>query len=151
MNLSDLKHLTKYRKNINLSQSKLSEITNITQFRLSQFEHNKIELTQEEKKQIIKILNDKKLLNKVITRRKRYQKHTYENNIINKSRRRSYKRSLGNKEFINDLNSIYKKHSESEKKLSCISLFSGCGGMDLGFISAGYKILFANELDFEAS
>ena len=60
MNFSDLKHLTKYRKNINLSQSKLSEITNITQFRLSQFEHNKIELTQEEKKQIMKILNDKK-------------------------------------------------------------------------------------------
>ena len=107
MNLSDLKHLTKYRKNINLSQSKLSEITNITQFRLSQFEHNKIELTQEEKKQIIKILNDKKLLNKVITRRKRYQKHTYENNIINKSRRRSYKRSLDNKEFINDLNLLF--------------------------------------------
>ena len=150
MNLSDLKHLTKYRKNINLSQSKLSEIANITQFRLSQFEHNKIELTQEEKKQIIKILNDKKLLNKVITRRKRYQKHTYENNIINKSRRRSYKRSLGNKEFINDLNSIYKKHSESEKKLSCISLFSGCGGFSLGASAAGFKIKGFLELEKSA-
>ena len=56
MTISDLKNLTQYRKNINLSQSKLSEITNITQFRLSQFEHNKIELTQVEKKHIIKTL-----------------------------------------------------------------------------------------------
>ena len=76
MTILDLKYLTKHRKNINLSQSKLSEITNITQFRLSQFEHNKIELTKAEKKQIIKTLNDKKLLNKVISRKKRYQVHT---------------------------------------------------------------------------
>ena len=94
MTILDLKYLTKHRKNINLSQSKLSEITNITQFRLSQFEHNKIELTKAEKKQIIKTLNDKKLLNKVISRKKRYQEHTYENKIVNKSKRRSYKKSL---------------------------------------------------------
>ena len=28
-----------------------------------------------------------------------------------------------------------------------VSLFSGCGGMDLGFIWAGYKIIWANDID----
>ena len=150
MTISDLKNLTQYRKNINLSQSKLSEITNITQFRLSQFEHNKIELTQVEKKHIIKTLNDKKLLNKIISRRKRYQKHTYDNKIINKSKRRSYERSLHNKEYIKDINSIYHRHEKSEKKFKCISLFSGCGGFSLGASAAGFKIKGFLELEKSA-
>ena len=28
-----------------------------------------------------------------------------------------------------------------------ISLFSGCGGLDLGFEQVGYKILFANDIE----
>lgn len=28
-----------------------------------------------------------------------------------------------------------------------ISLFSGCGGMDLGFVSAGYNVLWANDIE----
>lgn len=31
-----------------------------------------------------------------------------------------------------------------------ISLFSGCGGLDLGFIRAGFDIVFANDIDKEA-
>ena len=31
-----------------------------------------------------------------------------------------------------------------------ISLFSGCGGMDLGFIQAGYQVVWANEVDRHA-
>ncbi len=31
-----------------------------------------------------------------------------------------------------------------------ISLFSGCGGLDLGFIKAGFEIVFANDIDKEA-
>lgn len=33
------------------------------------------------------------------------------------------------------------------KKLKVVSLFSGCGGLDLGFEKAGYKIIWANEYD----
>lgn len=33
---------------------------------------------------------------------------------------------------------------------SVISLFSGCGGLDLGFIKAGFKIVFANDIDKDA-
>lgn len=35
-------------------------------------------------------------------------------------------------------------------KISGISLFSGAGGLDLGFARAGVKIVFANELDHDA-
>lgn len=35
-------------------------------------------------------------------------------------------------------------------KPSVISLFSGCGGLDLGFIKAGFNVIFANDIDKEA-
>lgn len=35
-------------------------------------------------------------------------------------------------------------------KPNVISLFSGCGGLDLGFIRAGFSIVFANDIDKEA-
>lgn len=31
-----------------------------------------------------------------------------------------------------------------------LSMFSGCGGMDLGFVQAGYKIVWANDIDPDA-
>ena len=37
-----------------------------------------------------------------------------------------------------------------DKQLTMVSLFSGCGGMDLGFKKAGVKILWANDMFKEA-
>lgn len=34
--------------------------------------------------------------------------------------------------------------------IKVVSLFSGCGGMDLGFINAGYEIIWANDIDPDA-
>lgn len=34
--------------------------------------------------------------------------------------------------------------------MNAISLFSGAGGMDVGFRDAGYKILWANDFDKDA-
>ena len=35
----------------------------------------------------------------------------------------------------------------ARKHLKVVSLFSGCGGLDLGFEKEGYKIIWANEFD----
>lgn len=40
-----------------------------------------------------------------------------------------------------------KQKSNSQERLSAISLFSGAGGMDIGFINAGFDILWANDFD----
>ena len=40
--------------------------------------------------------------------------------------------------------------SKSKKKFRVISLFSGAGGMDLGFINAGFEIVWANDFFKEA-
>lgn len=39
----------------------------------------------------------------------------------------------------------------AQGSLSGISLFSGAGGMDVGFAAAGIEALFANELDPDAA
>lgn len=39
----------------------------------------------------------------------------------------------------------------SNKKPKVISLFSGCGGLDLGFVKAGFEIVWANDFDREAT
>lgn len=40
-----------------------------------------------------------------------------------------------------------RKANEMKKKIKIVSLFSGCGGLDLGFEKAGYEIVWANEFD----
>jgi DNA (cytosine-5)-methyltransferase 1 len=38
----------------------------------------------------------------------------------------------------------------SEKKPTVVSMFSGCGGMDLGLVQAGYDVLWANDIKKDA-
>ena len=48
--------------------------------------------------------------------------------------------------IFNDITSTHKP----KEKIDIISLFSGCGGMDLGFSQAGFRILWANDIDRQA-
>lgn len=49
--------------------------------------------------------------------------------------------------FIHNFGVILKMNKKHESSLRVISLFSGCGGMDLGFQREGYKIVFANDIE----
>lgn len=51
-------------------------------------------------------------------------------------------------ENIGQLNDITDDISDIHPRL--VSLFSGCGGMDLGFKHAGYRIIYANDFDSDA-
>jgi DNA (cytosine-5)-methyltransferase 1 len=42
------------------------------------------------------------------------------------------------------------KSEDKNKKLTHVSLFSGCGGIDLGFHQAGFRTVFANDIDTDA-
>ena len=43
---------------------------------------------------------------------------------------------------------MYKENQRIEEEApKVVSLFSGCGGLDLGFEKAGSKIIWANEFD----
>lgn len=39
----------------------------------------------------------------------------------------------------------------SRKRIDAVSLFSGAGGMDVGFAEAGARVVFANEMDHDAA
>jgi len=39
---------------------------------------------------------------------------------------------------------------KKKKKFKVVSLFSGCGGLDLGFINAGFEVIWANDFSPDA-
>lgn len=41
-------------------------------------------------------------------------------------------------------------HGKNKKKYTVVSLFSGAGGLDLGFENKGFKIIWANDIDKDA-
>ncbi len=49
------------------------------------------------------------------------------------------------------INEIEQINILDNNKPKVISLFSGCGGLDLGFIKAGFEIVWANDFDKEAT
>jgi len=42
---------------------------------------------------------------------------------------------------------VYKENKNGNSKIKIVSLFSGCGGLDLGFEKAGFVVEWANEFD----
>lgn len=53
--------------------------------------------------------------------------------------------------FLQKIKYSYKKFDIKGFRVKVISLFSGCGGLDLGFIKAGFEIVWANDFDKEAT
>ena len=127
MNIRDL------RQSKGLSQSKLADLLNINQAILSGIELGKQTPTPEFVKKAVSVINN--LSDEDITKLKK--KRTQHAGTI-KGR---------NKNILEYLPALPKRILPTT--LNAISLFSGCGGMCLGFENAGFNILGNIEIDPE--
>ncbi len=130
-----------------ISQSALAELTEIKQYKLSQFELEKTELYQNEIVKLLEVLNDEKSVEKINNRKKRYLSHKY---VHRRDEKRVYKVTERNSLYLKDLKNLFDQHQNKEKKFSCVSIFSGCGGLSLGASAAGFKIIAGIEKDKSA-
>lgn len=135
------------RLDMNLSQAGLAELTGLIQARISGFELGKIILTDDELSDIERVLNDVNLVQKHTSRGKRFVSKRSENGSSTRVSDRNYCKTVRNAEYVDNLTQLWKKHSTSDKRHSCISLFSGCGGFSLGASAAGFSVLGHVELE----
>jgi len=141
-------HIRRTRERLGLSQAKLAELSKIPQHLLSAFELGKSDLNPLMLESIEEVLSDRKVVEDVTTRRKRYQKHRYEKIERVKERVMRSTVSKGNREYLGVLRELAENHeSIKDKSVRAISLFSGCGGFSLGFSAAGFEIVGFLELE----
>jgi DNA (cytosine-5)-methyltransferase 1 len=137
--------LRETRESAGLSQAKLAEITGIPQHILSAFELGKAELDRLQLQHLEKILTNDTLVAKAVSRKKRYQVHAYGKITHDPSRVERQVKTPRNIEYVSYINSFDKPNQP--KKYKAISLFSGCGGLSLGFSWAGFEIKGFVEID----
>lgn len=141
-------HLKKLRLSIGLSQAKLSELSGVPQHHISAFELGKTELPLPMLERVQTIMRDKSLLENTVAQPKRYQNHEYSTVPILSSRSSRIIATEENHKYLSLLKRLYDSHVDpSNRTSSAISLFSGIGGMSLGFSAAGYDIKGFLELE----
>lgn len=143
------KSLKKLRVDIGLSQSKLAELSGISQARISSFELGKSELSESEKFNLNSIISnlDSNKVNKL--KKKRYRTVNDADNIMSSRRRRGYSITDRNVEYLESLRDLENKFfdpMDKAKRPKAISFFAGCGGLCYGMKAAGFDIVATNEL-----
>lgn len=143
------KSLKKLRVDIGLSQSKLAELSGISQARISSFELGKSELSESEKFNLNSIISnlDYNKVNKL--KKKRYRTVNDAANIMPSRRRRGYSITDRNVEYLESLRDLENKFfdpMDKAKRPKAISFFAGCGGLCYGMKAAGFDIVATNEL-----
>jgi DNA (cytosine-5)-methyltransferase 1 len=134
-------NLRSERERRGLSQAKLAELTGISQHMLSAFELGKAPVPEKLLQQLELALADTNRVEALVSRRKRYQSHEYEDVKRLADRIAKASRTPGNEEYLAILNRLGVKHAKkSNKDLRALSLFSGCGGFSLGFSAAGFEV-----------
>jgi DNA (cytosine-5)-methyltransferase 1 len=133
------------REAMGLSQAKLAEITGLPQHALSSFELEKAVPDAALLARIAEVLADVGKVNGVVSRKKRYQAHTYEAVIHDPARVARHSKTSANFEYVRLLNELHA--ARSPDKHTALSLFAGCGGMSLGFKWAGYEVKGFLELE----
>lgn len=141
------------RESQKVSQAKLAKETSIVQAKISSFELGKGNLLEEEKNIILKFFSNSIEVEKVVKAKKRITKES--NFVINpldiEKRKKQYNLSPKTKKYVNELDDLYTNHLNSQKKFKAVSLFSGCGGLCLGFSAAGVRIAGFIEKDKDIS
>ncbi len=140
--------LRKLRKEIGLSQSKLSEVTGLVQAKISAYELGKNGLSNEEMAIIEAALNnlDRNSIKKLKT--KRYQKHIRNGKTLADRPRRGYSLTSGNSQYLSTLKELEQNFLKTlpEDAPKALSFFAGCGGLCYGIKAAGFKIIGASEI-----
>jgi DNA (cytosine-5)-methyltransferase 1 len=134
-----------WREDLGLSQTKLAEITGIPQHLISAHELGKDTLDTVGVERIHAVAADANLLSSLVNRKKRYTNHEYCTINHDLERVRKQKATIGNIAYKQELLGLIP--SVEKNAPTAISLFSGCGGMSLGFSSSGFDIRGHLELD----
>ena len=136
--------LRKLRERVRLSQARLAELAAVPQHILSAFELDKADLCNEHHRKVRVVFSELGTNKPAIDRRKRYRKHSYHNSLSGDQRAALARTSDENAGYLSALKAL---SSGREKSFTGISLFAGCGGLSLGFRSAGCEIKGFVEID----
>lgn len=134
--------LRDFRQIQKVSQAKLAKETLIVQAKISMFELGKGELSDDEKTLISNFFSNSGKVEKIVKAKKKITRESsFSIDSLEVDRRRK-KYTLSNKteRYVKSLDDIYDRHLNNNKKFKAISLFSGCGGLCLGFSAAGVRI-----------
>ena len=132
------------RSDLGISQARLSELSGVDQHRISAYELGKIALDTVSLRQVSDVVLNPNDYHRDISRKKRYRSHSYETKRCDAARVARATRAKDNPSYLRELEQLV---GESSSALTAISLFSGIGGLSLGFEGAGYKIAGFCELD----
>ena len=132
------------REALGISQARLSEVCGLPQYALSAFELGKDNLSEDAVSTVSEVLENPQQFADVFKRRKRYQKHSYGNAERGGSRASLCNTTAENRVYVTEIN---QPPVPARKAVRGVSLFSGIGGLSLGFRQAGIEISGFVEID----
>lgn len=157
----DFKELILLRKEYNISQMKLANLSGFRASQVSSWELNKTIPTHED----IQVLH--KTLSKIVREIECDIHDIRKKNIVNSQTKKRLPKVIQTKteyeaglvsstkptKFVKTLNQLYKSSQNNIKVTApkTIALFSGCGGISLGFHSAGYNLVGHVEIESSAN
>ena len=133
------------RERLGLSQARFAELTGIPQHAISAFELDKASLSASQLAHIEQAVADTGKVAALANRKKRYQAHVYDRIEHDPVRIARHVQTPGNLEYLELLSELHSRRVAA--KHTALSLFSGCGGMSLGFNWAGFDIKGSVELN----
>lgn len=145
---TDGTELRKLRKELGLSQSKLSDLTGLVQARISGYELGKNSLSENEETLVRNTIDSLDIHSLRKLKIKRYKKHVRNGNTLADRLRRNYSVTGRNAEYLSLLNDLELNFSKSlsTEAPKALSFFAGCGGLCYGISAAGFKIAGASEI-----